>query len=81
VSVVQFWLQPGEAAVTLGAGEEQPENRIPASWPQFFAVLVWIAWLVPAEGRILEYFTSIFWFLYYLFNEPPCSHPRAASDE
>jgi hypothetical protein len=28
--VVQFWLRPGEAAVTLGAGEEQKEERIPA---------------------------------------------------
>jgi hypothetical protein len=24
--VVQFWLKPGEAAVTLGAGEEQRED-------------------------------------------------------
>jgi inner membrane protein len=28
--VVQFWLEPGEAAVTLGAGVEQREERIPA---------------------------------------------------
>ena len=27
--VVQFWLKPGEAAVTLGVGEEQREERIP----------------------------------------------------
>jgi inner membrane protein len=27
--VVQFWLRPGEAAVTLRPGEEQREERIP----------------------------------------------------
>ena len=27
--VVQFWLQPGEVAVTLGAGEEREVERIP----------------------------------------------------
>jgi inner membrane protein len=27
--VVQFWLKPGEVAVTLGVGEEQREERIP----------------------------------------------------
>jgi len=26
---VQFWLKPGEAAVMLGTGEEQREERIP----------------------------------------------------
>ncbi len=26
---VQFWLGPGERAVTLGTGEEQREERIP----------------------------------------------------
>ena len=33
--VVQFWLKPGEAAVTLGAGEEQREERIPAPLRRF----------------------------------------------
>ena len=33
--VVQFWLQPGEAAVTLGAGEEQPGERIPEQLRRF----------------------------------------------
>ena len=33
--VVQFWLKPGEAAVTLGAGEEQREERIPAQLRRF----------------------------------------------
>ncbi len=33
--VVQFWLKPGEAAVTLGAGEEQEVERIPAQLRQF----------------------------------------------
>ena len=33
--VVQFWLRPGEAAVTLGAGEEQPVERIPAQLRRF----------------------------------------------
>ena len=28
--VVPFWLKPGEAAATLGVGEEQKEERIPA---------------------------------------------------
>ncbi|MDS4058017.1 MAG: hypothetical protein RKP73_05545 [Candidatus Contendobacter sp.] len=28
--VVQFWLRPGDAAVTLGAGEEREVERIPA---------------------------------------------------
>jgi hypothetical protein len=27
--VAPFWLKPGEAAVTLGAGEEPPGERIP----------------------------------------------------
>jgi hypothetical protein len=27
--VVQFWFQPGETTVTLGAGEEQEVERIP----------------------------------------------------
>jgi len=33
--VVQFWLKPGEAAVTLGPGEEQWEERIPAQLRRF----------------------------------------------
>jgi len=33
--VVQFWLKPGEAAVTLGPGEEQKEERIPAQLKRF----------------------------------------------
>jgi inner membrane protein len=33
--VVQFWLKPGEAAVTLGAGEEQREERIPVQLRRF----------------------------------------------
>jgi inner membrane protein len=35
--VVQFWLKPGEAAVTLGpgAGEEQKEERIPEQLRRF----------------------------------------------
>jgi hypothetical protein len=28
--VMRFWLKPGEMAVTLGPGEEQREERIPA---------------------------------------------------
>ena len=33
--VVQFWLRPGEAAVTLGVGEEQREERIPEQLRRF----------------------------------------------
>jgi inner membrane protein len=33
--VVQFWLKPGEAAVTLGTGEEQREARIPEQLKKF----------------------------------------------
>ena len=33
--VVRFWLKPGEAAVTLGAGEEQREERIPEQLRRF----------------------------------------------
>ncbi len=33
--VVPFWLKPGEAAVTLGVGEEQREERIPAQLWRF----------------------------------------------
>jgi hypothetical protein len=33
--VVPFWLQPGETAVTLGAGEERREERIPAQLWRF----------------------------------------------
>ena len=33
--VVQFWLRPGEAAVTLGAGEEREVERIPVQLKMF----------------------------------------------
>jgi len=33
--IVQFWLKPGEAAVTLGVGEEQREERIPVQLRRF----------------------------------------------
>jgi hypothetical protein len=33
--VVQFWLKPGEAAVTLGVGEERRDERIPAQLRKF----------------------------------------------
>jgi inner membrane protein len=33
--VVQFWLKPGEAAVTLGAGEEREAERIPEQLRRF----------------------------------------------
>ena len=33
--IVQFWLKPGEAAVTLGAGEEQEVERIPMQLRRF----------------------------------------------
>ena len=33
--VVQFWLKPGEAAVSLGVGEEQEVERIPAQLRRF----------------------------------------------
>ena len=33
--VVQFWLRPGEAAVTLGAGEEREVEKIPAQLKRF----------------------------------------------
>ena len=33
--VVQFWLQPGETAVTLGVGEEQEVERIPGQLRRF----------------------------------------------
>ena len=33
--VAPFWLKPGEAAVTLGVGEEQREERIPAQLRRF----------------------------------------------
>ena len=33
--VVQFWLRPGEAAVSLGAGEEREMERIPAQLRRF----------------------------------------------
>jgi inner membrane protein len=33
--VVQFWLRPGEAAVTLGPGEEREVERIPAQLRRF----------------------------------------------
>ena len=34
--VVQFWLRPGEAAVTLGVGEGQREEQIPSQLKRFF---------------------------------------------
>jgi hypothetical protein len=33
--VVQFWLKPGEAAVTLGKGEEREVERIPEQLRRF----------------------------------------------
>jgi inner membrane protein len=33
--VVQFWLKPGEAAVTLGVGEEREVERIPEQLRRF----------------------------------------------
>ncbi|MEZ5584649.1 MAG: hypothetical protein R3F37_19460 [Candidatus Competibacteraceae bacterium] len=33
--VVQFWLMPGEAAVTVGLDEEREVERIPAQLRQF----------------------------------------------
>ena len=33
--VVQFWLKPGEAAVTLGPVEERKEERIPEQLRRF----------------------------------------------
>ena len=33
--IVQFWLKPGEAAVTLGKGEEQEVERIPEQLRRF----------------------------------------------
>jgi inner membrane protein len=33
--VVQFWLRPGETAVTLGPGEESPADRIPRQLRRF----------------------------------------------
>ena len=33
--VVQFWLRPSAAAVTLGAGEKQREERIPEQLRRF----------------------------------------------
>ena len=33
--VVQFWLKPGDAAVTLGVGEEREVDRIPAQLRRF----------------------------------------------
>jgi len=33
--MVPFWLKPGEAAVTLGVGEERREERIPAQLKRF----------------------------------------------
>ena len=37
--VVQFWLQPGEAAVTLGVGEEQEVERIPGQLRRFLGAM------------------------------------------
>ena len=33
--VVPFWLRPGEAAVTLGAGEEREVEKIPEQLRRF----------------------------------------------
>lgn len=33
--IVQFWLRPGETAVTLGKGEEQEVERIPEQLKRF----------------------------------------------
>jgi inner membrane protein len=33
--VVQFWLKPGEAAVTLGPGEEREVEKIPEQLRRF----------------------------------------------
>jgi inner membrane protein len=44
--VVQFWLKPGEAAVTLGVGEEREVERIPEQLRRFLGGLS----VVPAVG-------------------------------
>lgn len=33
--IVQFWLKPGEAAVTLGPGDEKEVERIPEQLKRF----------------------------------------------
>ena len=33
--IVQFWLRPGEAAVTLGAGDEKEVEKIPEQLKRF----------------------------------------------
>lgn len=33
--VVQFWLKPGETAVTLGAGDEKEVEKIPEQLKRF----------------------------------------------
>jgi hypothetical protein len=33
--IVQFWLRPGEAAVTLGPGDEREVERIPKQLRRF----------------------------------------------
>ena len=33
--VVQFWLKPGEATVTLGAGEEREVEKMPEQLKRF----------------------------------------------
>ena len=36
---MQFWLKPGETAVTLGPGEERREERIPDAVAEVFVKL------------------------------------------
>ena len=40
--VVQFWLKPGEAAVTLGPGEEREVERIPEQLRRFLGDLSYL---------------------------------------
>jgi hypothetical protein len=40
--VAPFGLQPGEAAVTLGPGEEREMEQIPAQLRQFFEFTVFV---------------------------------------
>jgi inner membrane protein len=50
--VVQFWLKPGEAAVTLGAGEEREVERIPEQLRRFLGEASNVIWYINTKKVI-----------------------------
>jgi len=76
--VVQFWLQPGEAAVTLGVGEEKEVERIPEQLRRFLEGGQGIS--VEVESRNSDQNTLFLFCLLYVIMGW-CIHKRHTASE